>query len=355
MKIRPRQIASTSAFAFVLALSGSAFAQQVQCTPPASLCNNMAGRPLYGEAAGGATCPPGTQIPISVCDERLPRLGFQQAGTSDIRPGQQWTVRALPGPTVQRTTVYRLPSSYGALQQQVTLDGQNIAALDHNQQVYAARQALVNAGQGQLNQVLIANDQELARRNAATNARVDGFDFRLRDLGSEMRYRIFTTSRVSAQVGGTRVITTPGIGFGFVKWGERSNWGIDFQASVSGYADQALVPGAAPLMNLSSSIGAAVGRVWPVQVTFGLSLSLTGRFGDAGQGEATGPTQGSACVFVGIRGEHPFFPRAERPNGAAFFWQVRGGGGAGFVQTILQRPLIGGATGELDLALGVTL
>jgi len=315
-----------------------------QCQPSGAYCNNIAGSQVFQNVPG--TCPTGTQVAMSVCEALVPRVGFQQAGTSDIRPGQQWTVRAVGG--TQRTVVTRRDPRYPGLVQRLEIDETNIDTLGHNAEVDRARLELYNQQSIGRDLILANNDRVLAQRIENNRGQVT---FQVNDLREEWRLGVAPAVRYTYQPGGS---PTFGLGLGFTlsHWAQGSDFGIEGDVAFYGLQSQPLVPGRTPLFGASAGIHGIYGR-GVAQLLFGASGGMGFRFGEAQAGEVTGGTAFNLGLGGGVRLEIPLRP-VSRPSGARFFGQFMLHGGFGGVNALVngQDPLHMGFVLDLQAQTG---
>ena len=337
-------------------VGGNAFAQNAPaCRPPQAYCEALAGRNTFSHtvlpaAASLSECTMGTQSPIGDCDaswlrrDRTNSSVYASAGVAQIRPGQQFTVQAIPGP---RTYVTQRDPRYAGVHIDIGNLQQDVRALDANDELETFQRRAAD-------RVLMANQRELLRRNDATNTHVNNVEWRVGDLREEFRVRFMVPMRYTWQPGGSPTLGV-GVGFGLTRWGQGSSLGIDGDVNFHAYEYQPAAPGATPLFGATFGLHMVVGRGM-VQGLVGASGGTAFRFGDAGPGQVTGGTQFNLGLGGGIRLEAPFYPTS-RPGGARIFGQLLTHLGGGAVNAVVagQPPLHAGFVLDLQVAIGVAL
>lgn len=340
-----RRLASASALVICLAFGAIANAQQAQCQPSGRYCNSLAGSAVFQDVPG--TCPVGTQVAMSVCEALVPRAGFQTAGTAQIRPGQQYVVQAVPGPTVVQRTVVRQDPRYRLINGRLVVAEENIQTLDHNAAVDRARNALAFAGQNALNEVFINNDRVLAQR---INTVRDNGTWQVNDMRSEWRFEVTGVGLFRNQFGGSQN-GAGGLGFGILHYPQGSDIGVRVGGAFYPLASQPLVPAPTPLFTASASVDVVFFR-GIFQPFVGVGGSGAFRFGHAGNGEVRGGTMWDLHVRLGARIRAPFYPTT-RPQGPAFLLQpaltIGGGQNQALVSTGPQEPMGASVGGIVDI------
>lgn len=329
---------------------GNAFGQS--CRPPYAYCAAQAphvylNTPLPA-AASSNDCPPGaSQAPISECEaswlrrDRTNSGAFASAGVAQIRPGQQFTVQAIPGP---RTYITQRDPRYAGVRVDVRNLQQDVRALDANDELEILQRRAAD-------RVLMENQEELRRRNAATNTRVNNVEWQIGDLREEWNMGVASVVRWTYQPGGSPTLGL-GINLSINHFAQGSDFGVEGDISLLPLESQPLVPGRTPLLGMSGGIHGIYGRRM-VQFLFGGETSGVFRFGDAGPREVTGGTAFFLGAGIGGRLNIPFRPIA-RPRGARFFLELKLHVGLGLVNALApgQDPLHAGPAVALNGGLG---